>query len=89
MEAKIAGLDAIHNKASANGVALMVGAVEKVLVLDWTGLEMDVMALLGGLLITNVCLNHQVCFLRLQNNKIKENSKNWSHTSVMEGLKVS
>ena len=55
MEAKIAGMDAIHNKANAIGVALMVGAVEKV------GLEMDVMALLGGLLITNVCLNHQVC----------------------------
>ena len=56
MEAKIAGVDAIQNKANAIGVALMVGAVEKV------GLEMDVMALLGGLLITNVCLNHQVCF---------------------------
>ena len=76
MKAKIAGMNAIHKKANAIGVALMVGAVEKV------GLEMDVMALLGGLLITNVCLNHQVCFLRLQNNKIKENSKNWSHTSM-------
>ena len=83
MEAKIAGLDAIHNKANALGVALMVGAVEKV------GLEMDVMALLGGLINTFVCLNHQVYFLRLQNNKIKENSINWSHTSVVEGLKVS
>ena len=83
MEAKIAGVDAIHNKANALGVALMVGAVEKV------GLEMDVMALLGGLINTFVCLNHQVYFLRLQNNKIKENSKNWSHTSVVEGLKVS
>ena len=82
MEAKIAGLDAIHNKANALGVALMVGAVEKV------GLEMDVMALLGGLINTFVCLN-QVYFLRLQNNKIKENSKNWSRTSVVEGLKVS
>ena len=60
MEAKIAGLDAIHNKANALGVALMVGAVEKV------GLEMDVMVFLGGLLITNVSLNHQVYFLRLQ-----------------------
>ena len=70
MEAKIAGLDAINNKANAIGVALMVGAVKKV------GPEMDVMAILGGLLITNVCLNHQVCFLRLQNNKIKENSQN-------------
>ena len=70
MEAKIAGLDAINNKANAIGVALMVGAVKKV------GLEMDVMAILGGLLITNVYLNHQVCFLRLQNNKIKENSQN-------------
>ena len=53
MEANIAGLDAIHNKANAIGVAPMVGAVEKV------GLEMDVMALLGGLLITNVCLSRQ------------------------------
>ena len=83
IEAKIAGMNAIHNKANAIGVALMVGAVGKV------GLEMDVMALLGGLLITNVCLNHRVCFLRLQNNKIKENSKNWSQTSMVEGLKVS
>ena len=82
MEAKIAGINAIHNKANALGVALMVGAVEKV------GLEMDVMALLGCLINTFVCLN-QVYFLRLQNNKIKENSKNWSHTSVVEGLKVS
>ena len=82
MKAKIAGMNAIHKKANAIGVALMVGAVEKV------GLEMDVMALLGGLLITNVCLNHQVCFLRLQNNKIKGNSKNWSNTSMVEGLKV-
>ena len=52
MEAKNAGLqpqsmDAI-DKANAIGVAPMVGAVEKV------GLEMDVMALLGGLLITSV-----------------------------------
>ena len=82
MEAKIAGLDAIHNKANALGVALMVGAVEKV------GLEMDVMALLGGLINTFVCLN-QVYFLRLQNNKIEENSKHWSHTSVVKDLKVS
>ena len=59
MEAKIAGIDAIHKKANAIGVALLVGAVEKV------GLEMDVMALLGGLLITNVCLNHQVCFFKV------------------------
>ena len=58
MEAKIAGLDAIHNKANAIGVALMVGAVEIV------GLEMDVMVLLGGLLITNVCLNQRVCFFK-------------------------
>ena len=65
MEAKIAGINAIHNKANALGVALMVGAVEKV------GLEMDVMVLLGGLINTFVCLNHQVYFLRLQNNKIK------------------
>ena len=56
MEAKIAGLDANNNKANAMCVALMVGAVEKV------GLEMDVMVLLGGLLITNVCLNQRVCF---------------------------
>ena len=55
MEAKIAGLDAIHNKANAIGVAPLVGAVEKV------GLEMDVMALGRGLLINiPVCLNHQV-----------------------------
>ena len=66
MAAQIAGLDAIINKANVIGVALMVGAVEKV------GLEMDVMALLGGLLIINVCLNHQ------------EISKNWSHTSMVE-----
>ena len=51
MEAKIAGLDAIHNKANALGVALMVGAVEKV------GLEMDVMVLLGG-------SNHHLCVLK-------------------------
>ena len=57
MVAKIAIMD-VHNKASAIGVALTVGAVEKV------GLEMDVMALLGGLLITNACLNHQVRFFR-------------------------
>ena len=84
MEAKIAGVHAKENKANAIGVALMVGAVEK------AGLEMDVMVLLGGLLITNVCLNvlePSGMFLRLQNNKIKENSKNWSHTSVVEGLK--
>ena len=56
METKIAGMDAMHNKANAIGAALMVGAVERV------GLEMDVMAQLGGLLITNVCLNQQVCF---------------------------
>ena len=83
MEAKIVGLDAIHNKASANRVALMVGAVEKV------GLEMDVMVLLGDQINTFVCLNHQVYFLRLQNNKIMENSKHWSHTSAVEDLKVS
>ena len=53
MKAKIAGMNAIHKKANAIGVALMVGAVEKV------GLEMDVMALLGGLLITNVWLKRQ------------------------------
>ena len=83
MEAKIAGLDAIHNKGNVLGVALMVGAVKKV------GLEMDVMVLLGGLIITFVCLNHQVYLLRLQNNKIKENYKHWSHTSVVKDLKVS
>ena len=83
MEAKIAGLDAIHNKANALGAALMVGAVEKI------GLEMDVMVLLGGIINTFVCLNQQVYFLRLQNNKIKENSKHWSHTSAVEDLKVS
>ena len=69
METKIAGMDAMHNKANAIGAALMVGAVERV------GLEMDVMVLLGDLIITFVCLNHQVYLLRLQNNKIKENSK--------------
>ena len=69
MEAKIAGLDAMHNKANVLGVALMVGAAKKV------GLEMDVMVLLGELINTFVCLNHQVYLLRLQNNKIKENSK--------------
>ena len=53
MEVKIAGINAITKKANANGVALMVCAVEKV------GLEMDVMALLGGLLITNVWLKRQ------------------------------
>ena len=78
MEAKIAGLNAKTNKANAIGVVLMVGAVEKVGLL-----EMDVMVLLGGLLITNVCLNHQVCFLRLQNNKIKENSKSWSQKKML------
>ena len=84
MEAKIAGLDAIHNKANALGVALMVGAVEKVGLL-----EMDVMVLLGGIINTFVCLNLKVYFLRLQNNKIKENSKHWSHTSAVVDLKVS
>ena len=64
MEAKIAGLNAMNNKANALGVGLMVGAVKQV------GLEMDVILLLGGLINTNVCLNHQVCFSRLQNNKI-------------------
>ena len=34
-------------------------------------------------------LNPSGMFLRLQNNKIKENSKQCSHTSVVEGLKVS
>ena len=53
METKIAGMDAMHNEANAIGGALMVGAVERV------RLEMDVMALLGGLLITNVCLSRQ------------------------------
>ena len=56
METKIAGMDAMHNKANAIGAALMVGAVERV------GLEMDVMAHLGGLPNTNVSLNQQVCF---------------------------
>ena len=83
MEAKIAGMDAENNKANALGVALMVGVVEKV------GLDMDVMVLLGDLIITFVCLNRQVYFLRLQYNKIKENSKYWSHTSVVKDLKVS
>ena len=50
MEAKIVGGDA-NPEANAIGVALMVGAVEKV------GLEMDVMALLG-VMGTDVCLNH-------------------------------
>jgi hypothetical protein len=57
--AKIAGLDAITNQASAIGAAWMVGVVDKV------GLKMDVMAKLGGLLTTNVCLNHQVCFFKV------------------------
>ena len=56
MEVKIAGINAITKKANANGVALMVCAVEKV------GLEMDVMVLWADLINTNVCLNHQVCF---------------------------
>ena len=54
MEAKIAGMDAIYNKANAHGVAKMVGAVEKI------GLEVDVMALGRGLLINiPVYSNHQ------------------------------
>ena len=78
MEAKIAGLDAIRNKANALGVALMVGVVEKV------GLDMDVMVLLGDLIITFVCLNHQVYFLRLQITKSRRILK-----IVVEGLKAS
>ena len=70
MEAKIAGLDAGINKANAIGVALMVGAVEKIGLL-----EMDVMVLLGGLTITYVCLNHRVCF---QDFKITKNKINFS-----------
>ena len=49
MQAKIAGEDAKKYKANAIGVALMVGAVEE------AGLEMDVLVLLGGSIITNVC----------------------------------
>ena len=56
MEAEIAGINAITKEANAIGAALMVGAVEKV------GLEMDVMVLWAGLINTNVCLTHQVCF---------------------------
>ena len=49
MQAKIAGVHAKENKADAIGVATMVGAVEE------AGLEMDVLVLLGGSIITNVC----------------------------------
>ena len=52
--AKIAGMDVISTKASAHGAARMVCVVDKV------GLEMDVMAHLGDLVATYVCLNHQV-----------------------------
>merc|ERR1711971_49075 len=79
MEANIAGLDAIHNKANALGVALMVGAVKKV------GLEMDVMVLLGGLIITFVCLNHQIGYpLR----KICRRSSIWFFALVMMEIMI-
>ena len=88
MQDKIARINALFGQtdlgeANAIGVALMVCAVKKI------RLELDVNGLSGGIMNTNVCFNHQVCFLRLQNNKIKENSEQWSHTSVVEGLKVS
>ena len=54
MVAKIAGMDAISNKACAIGAVRMVGVVDKV------GKEMDVMAHLEDLDTTIVCLNHQV-----------------------------
>ena len=47
MVAKNAIMNANNVKASAIGAVLMVGAVEKI------GLEMDVMVLLEGLVITN------------------------------------
>ena len=47
MVAKNAIVNAIHNKASAIGAVLMVGAVEKI------GLEMDVMVLSEGQVVTN------------------------------------
>jgi hypothetical protein len=53
MVAKIAGMDATSNKACAIGAARRVGVVDKV------GQEMDVMAHLGDLDTTIVCLNHQ------------------------------
>ena len=53
MVAKIAGMDATSNKACAIGAARMVGVVDKI------GKEMDVMAHLGDLDTTIVCLNHQ------------------------------
>ena len=43
MVARIAGMDAISNKACANGAAQMVGVVDKI------GKEMDVMGHLGDL----------------------------------------
>ena len=55
MLVKIVGLDAIINRESVTGAALMVGAVEKV------GQEMDVMVLLGDHPTINAYLN-QVCF---------------------------
>ena len=77
MEAKIAGLDANNNKANAICVVLMVGAVEKVGLL-----EMDVMVLLGGLLITNVCLNRRVCFYA--KGEFKKNAKNKRSRMILE-----
>ena len=56
MVAKIAGMDATSNKACAIGAARMVGVVDKV----GGTKEMDVMAHLGDLDTTIVCLNHQV-----------------------------
>ena len=70
MVTKNAGVNAIRKRASAIGVVLMVCAVENI------RLEMNVMVLLGGLVITDAILNQQVCcFLGLQNHKIEENSQ--------------
>ena len=54
MLVKIAGLDAIKNRESVTGAAVVVGAVEKI------GQEVDVMAVLGDHQTINVYLT-QVC----------------------------
>ena len=57
MVAKIVGMDAPTKRASAIGVARMVGAVEKI------GLEMAVMVLLVEKKIINAYLDHKVCMI--------------------------
>ena len=58
MLVKIAGLDAIKKRESVTGVAVVVGAVEKI------GREMDVMVVLGDQPTINAYLT-QVCLYNI------------------------